>query len=100
MRALLVAWRSELVIFGLSLVFQAFFYALLFSASDVRVGTVEYHQTAVNLARGQGFVLRVGDPPLLWRPPLYVWLLAGIFGLMGAAKDMLAYMANPPEPKV
>ena len=45
-------------------------------------GTVEYEQIARNVAAGHGFVFRAGESPVLWRPPLYVYILALFYSLM------------------
>lgn len=47
-----------------------------------RIGTVEYLVIARNIAAGHGFVFNVGEP-CAWRPPLYIYLVAGFYALFG-----------------
>lgn len=70
-------------IFAFSILAHLTFHALLFTYTDVRLGTPEYHRVAVNLAQGRGFVFIEGEPPILWRPPLYIWFLAAIYRVFG-----------------
>lgn len=52
---------------------------LLEWAVGVDKGTTEYDDIARNLAAGLGFVLDPGGVAIVWRPPLYVFLLAAAY---------------------
>src|SRR5262245_54100267 len=74
--------RREPWLFAASLTSHLALLGLLFALTEVRLGTYEYEEIARNLTRGE-FVLRSGEPPVLWRPPLYIYFLAGIYRLFG-----------------
>ncbi len=54
---------------------------VLRAAGQLDTGTVEYERLARQVAGGHGFRLHPGEAPILWRPPLYVYLLASLFTL-------------------
>lgn len=71
------------VVFAAALIGHVLLLGLLFLLFEVRLGTYEYRDIARNLVGGHGFVLRPGGPPILWRPPLYIYFLAAIYALFG-----------------
>lgn len=75
--------RPEAWIFAGSLFAHLVLLSLLFLFFEVRWGTYEYREIALNVAQGHGFVLRPGDLPILYRPPLYIYFLAGIYAIFG-----------------
>lgn len=59
-------------------------FALVFIIShftDPLTGTTEYKEIARNIALGNGFVLKEGGAPVLWRPPLYIYVLSVLYRL-------------------
>jgi 4-amino-4-deoxy-L-arabinose transferase-like glycosyltransferase len=71
------------LIFGISLSVHFMFNLLLFEFFSPKLGTWEHREIAINLLKGHGFVFHLEDPPILWRPPLYIFLLAGIYLIFG-----------------
>lgn len=57
--------------------------AFLIYIFDIPKGSMDYHYLAQNLLSGNGYVLEPDGPPNLWRPPLYPFFLAGIYGFFG-----------------
>ncbi len=49
--------------------------------TDLLTGTTEYKEIARNIALGNGFVLKEGGVPVLWRPPLYIYVLSVFYSL-------------------
>ena len=41
----------------------------------------EYRQIAQNIVLGHGYVVKEGQEPVLWRPPLYIYILAFFYSL-------------------
>jgi len=64
---------------GLTVLANAALVWVLWRTGYLETGTYEYDTIARNLAAGHGFVLTPGEEKILWRPPLYVWLLAGLY---------------------
>ncbi len=58
---------------------------ILSLTGGLSVGTYEYDRIARNIAGGNGFVLTAGAETILWRPPLYIYLLAGAYRCFGAS---------------
>jgi len=79
-----VAEKDDIpLILIVSILIHLGFNGMLLQLLGERPGTTEYRAIAENLVRGNGFVMEAGGPPMLWRPPLYIFLLAGIYPLFG-----------------
>lgn len=57
---------------------------LLLGIGGLSIGTYEYDRIARSIAAGNGFVLAAGGEHILWRPPLYIYLLAAAYRGFGA----------------
>ena len=55
---------------------------------DLWMDEVQYQEIAVNLAEGRGFVLK--GQPTSWRPPLYPFILSGLYMLVGTTHPVVA----------
>jgi len=75
--------RNEiaLYLFAFSALGNLFFILAIFWFSDPMTGTTEYQEIARNIALGNGFVLKEGGAPVLWRPPLYIYVLSVFYRL-------------------
>jgi 4-amino-4-deoxy-L-arabinose transferase-like glycosyltransferase len=76
-----VGVRDAVVIVLVTVLVNAALAVALRAAGQARIGTAEYDAIAANLAAGHGFVLEPGGTQILWRPPLYIYFLAGIYKL-------------------
>ncbi|MFQ5963099.1 MAG: ArnT family glycosyltransferase [Candidatus Scalinduaceae bacterium] len=65
-----------LIVFALTMLTNLIFVFLVFYFSEPNTGTTEYQEIARNIAQGNGFVLKEGGEPILWRPPLYIYILS------------------------
>ena len=74
-------WEISLYLFALTVLGNLFFVLLVTWFSDPMTGTTEYKEIAKNIAQGNGFVLKEGEEYILWRPPLYVYILSGFYYL-------------------
>lgn len=66
----------------LSILLSLTIFLLMDLVIGVDIGTREYDTIARNLADGQGFILKPGGPRILWRPPLYIFVLAFFYRFM------------------
>ena len=55
---------------------------------DLWMDEVQYQEIAVNLAEGRGFALK--GQPTSWRPPLYPFILSGLYMLVGTTHPVVA----------
>ena len=69
-------YEIVIIIFFLTIITNLILAFLLIYFTGPRTGTLEYQQIAKNIALGNGFVLREGGEPILWRPPLYIYILS------------------------
>lgn len=68
--------KLALIIFCVTFFLEVLLSLFLISFLGVSSGTVEYETIAKNIAAGNGFVFKEGEEFILWRPPLYIYILA------------------------
>jgi 4-amino-4-deoxy-L-arabinose transferase-like glycosyltransferase len=78
--------RAIFFVFASAIVITTLYSCVLFVFFEFRIdGEESYDDIAKNLITGQGYVYKPGDPPALWRPPLYPLLLAGNYAIFDSS---------------
>lgn len=68
-------YRPCFIIFFIVILVHVIGYYGLTSFIHIGKGTTEYEKIAGNISSGHGFVLQPGEETILWRPPLYIYLI-------------------------
>ena len=75
--------RREIIIFifAFTIFINIAFALFIHYFTEPFTGTLEYQEIAKNIALGNGFVLEEGGRYILWRPPLYIYILSTFYYL-------------------
>ncbi|MEO8168052.1 MAG: glycosyltransferase family 39 protein [bacterium] len=77
------AIRISVLGFIASCCFSYFILPILVESQNINTDPDRFGQLAASIAQGNGFVYEKGGPPVLERTPLYAFIVAGLFKVVG-----------------
>jgi len=85
-----MSWRLVVAIFLLSLAVRLA-YVTVFTAEHLESDAIDYDTIGWNLAQGNGYTNRAGEPTA-FRPPMYPLFLAGVYYVAGHNLDWVRWI--------